>query len=83
MKFTELPDVRTTRGAWEKEAAALRDNRYEWAHFDEYDNATPAQRGSFASHIRSGDLKAFRPAGAFETRTIKGQVFVRYVGSQK
>lgn len=80
MKFTELPDVRTTRGAWEKEAAALRDNRYEWAHFDEYDDATSQQRGAFAGHIRGGHLKAFRPAGSFEARTVKGKVFVRYVG---
>lgn len=83
MMFMELPDERTTLGAWEKEAAALRDNPYEWAHFDEYDGAKPSARATFASHVRRGDLKAFRPAGDFETRTIKGQVFVRYVGGRK
>ncbi len=79
IRFAELPTSRTTVAAWGEEAAALRANPGQWAHFEEVDDKSTADKGTLAHHIKRGKLKAFRD-GVFEARVIKGQLWVRFVG---
>lgn len=63
-------------------ALVLKANPGVWAKIGTY--ASSASSGSTAHFVRTGRLKAFRPAGAFEAtaRTVEGEHFVyaRYVG---
>ena len=79
IRFADLPSGRTSRNAWGEEAAALRANPGKWAHIEDYDENTQAQKGSFTQGIKSGRLKAFR-GGNFDAKVIKGQVWVRFIG---
>lgn len=73
--FGDIPN-RDTR--WAPVAAALRERPGEWAKV-EFEGTDSSCR-STASHIKKGVLKSFRPAGAFEAKTVNYELWARYVG---
>lgn len=64
---------------WEEVARKLRDRPGDWARVGIYAR-------SVASHVRSGRIVAFRPAGAYEARSVptdqpgRAVLWVRFVG---
>lgn len=60
---------------WDIIARELRENPGRWAKLEE--------RPTYMHNIKTGKLKAFRPAGAYEARTASGALFVRYTGGKK
>ena len=65
--------------AWAKEAAQLSSRSGEWALL--CTKSTPHAAVGLAHRVKSGDLAAFSPAGAFEA-TVRGcRVYVRHVGA--
>ncbi len=73
-------NVRRARRDWEPTATSLKERKGEWAKLDG-DTTSPG----LAYHIKKGQLKDFRPAGAFEARSTKNEdgtydIFARYVG---
>lgn len=58
---------------WDSVAEELRANPGRWA-------VVELPGVAYTSHIKRGTLKAFRPAGAFEVRSHKGEFFIRYKG---
>ena len=60
---------------WDTIARELQDNPGRWAKLEE--------RPAYMDSIKKGKLKAFRPVGAYEARTARGALFVRYTGGKK
>jgi hypothetical protein len=65
---------------WTEEAAQLRENPKRWAVV--YTKPTPTGAAQMANHVRTGTLRAFRPAGSFEAAARGCEVYVRYIGAE-
>ncbi|TFV32278.1 hypothetical protein E4K10_18100 [Streptomyces sp. T1317-0309] len=86
LKFGPLPNPKkpnsTKPSKHEGNAEQLRNHPEQWAPVGTYNTAGTA--ASMASIIRTGVLKAYRPAGHFEaaSRTVDGhhRVYARYIG---
>jgi hypothetical protein len=65
--------------AWRAVADALRLAPGRWAMIRDAPNITTAANQAFS--IRKGQLKAFRPAGSFESVSRGTEVYARFVGS--
>ena len=61
---------------WQPIADACRLNPGKWGRVD----LDITARG-YASIIRQGKLKAFRPAGDFDAKTVNGRLWIRYIGT--
>lgn len=78
--WEEPKNVRRPRRDWSGVAADLKANKDQWGRVDT-DSSTPG----LTYHINRGQLKDFRPKGAFEARSTKNEtgtyeIFARYVG---
>lgn len=69
------PPERNTRYDWQAIAEQLRQNPQRWAKVE-------TKSTTYSTLIQRGQVKAFRPAGAYETRTSKGALFIRFVGGE-
>lgn len=63
---TEPPSQRRPRRDWTPVAEDLRAHKGEWTVIDS-NTKTPG----LTSHVKNGNLVAFRPKGAFEARSTK------------
>jgi hypothetical protein len=81
--FEEPPRLEAYRWSSNLDAAAqLRERPGEWARIGAYSTGTSAR--SMAQSIKTGQRRAWAPAGAYEaiSRTVDGEhrVYARYVG---
>jgi hypothetical protein len=75
MKWEDPPIGQGTRYDWQAIAEQLRQNPQRWAKIE-------VKSTTYATLIPRGQVMAFRPAGAYEARTSKGSLFIRYIGEQ-
>lgn len=80
IKWQSPPPDGRSKGKWDEVAEQLRGNPNAWALI-----RTDAPSGGTASGIKSGVLAPFRPAGSFESRSVKlptglFDIYARFVG---
>jgi hypothetical protein len=79
--WEEPPPDAGNSGRWGAEADELRRNTGKWARIAEL--GTPKMAYNLAHQIKTGALKSFKPAGAFDARTKATCVWVRHVGEEQ
>jgi hypothetical protein len=62
---------------WTAIAEALRSRPGQWAQV-ENEIGNPK---SYVTHIKTGRYRSFSPAGSFEAKVSRGQLWIRFVGS--
>jgi hypothetical protein len=82
IRWENPPSQRSPRTDWQPTANMLIERR-EWGVVQEH-----AKSAGLTSHIKTGRLKAFRPVGAFDSRSVKNDdgtydIYAVYVGDSE
>lgn len=83
LQWEEPQDRRFSKEEYGPIAEGLRTRPGHWARLADGLTESRTQASSLALSVRRGKLSAFKPQGAYEARSSKDKVWVRYVGENQ